>query len=208
MRDLVSAPIVYLLIVDEAAVFKLDSKYVYQIAAEQVRKSEFAPKIKVFCVQKIFEKFKDNLISDFEFTVDTDLISFIKNLKIESEILIFHNTARPLVPARIYDQGIKMLLQGVDAVKQQHVVVDTLKQTNDNKFVLGTINRDSVKAITTPEFYWTENILTVSEDFGWFYKMQNESNKEYIFGELESSRIRSKRDLFLVKALLDQKAIN
>ena len=204
MRDLISQPIVYLLIEDEAALFTIDGIYVYQIAAEQVEKSEFKPKIKLFCVQEIYEKFKNYFTQDFELITDSSLSNFIKKLSLDSQIIIFHNAARPLVPTRIYDQGIKMILQGVDAVKQQHVVIDTLKQTNDKKFILGTIDRDAVKAITTPEFYWSQNIVGPSEDFGWLYKVLNEKNKEYIFGELESTRIRSNRDLFLIKALMDQ----
>lgn len=204
MRDLMSQPIVYLLIEDEATLFTIDGIYVYQIAAEQVEKSEFKPKIKLFCVQEIYEKFKNYFTQDFELITDSSLSNFIKKLSLDSQIIIFHNAARPLVPTRIYDQGIKMILQGVDAVKQQHVVIDTLKQTNDKKFILGTIDRDAVKAITTPEFYWSQNIVGPSEDFGWFYKVLNEKNKEYIFGELESTRIRSNRDLFLIKALMDQ----
>ena len=199
-----SQPIVYLLIEDEATLFTIDGIYVYQIAAEQVEKSEFKPKIKLFCVQEIYEKFKNYFTQDFELITDSSLSNFIKKLSLDSQIIIFHNAARPLVPTRIYDQGIKMILQGVDAVKQQHVVIDTLKQTNDKKFILGTIDRDAVKAITTPEFYWSQNIIGPSEDFGWLYKVLNEKNKEYIFGELESTRIRSNRDLFLIKALMDQ----
>ncbi|MFY9326013.1 MAG: 2-C-methyl-D-erythritol 4-phosphate cytidylyltransferase, partial [Candidatus Nanopelagicales bacterium] len=155
-------------------------------------------------VQEIYEKFKNTFTQDFELIIDISLSNFIKKLSLDSQIIIFHNAARPLVPTRIYDQGIKMLLQGVDVVKQQHVVIDTLKQTNDKKFILGTIDRDAVKAITTPEFYWTKNIVGPSEDFGWLYKVLNEKNNEYIFGELESTRIRSNRDLFLIKALMDQ----
>ena len=204
MRDLMSQPIVYLLIEDEATLFTIDGIYVYQIAAEQVEKSEFKPKIKLFCVQEIYEKFKNYFTQDFELITDSSLSNFIKKLSLDSQIIIFHNAARPLVPTRIYDQGIKMILQGVDAVKQQHVVIDTLKQTNDKKLILGTIDRDAVKAITTPEFYWSQNIIGPSEDFGWLYKVLNEKNKEYIFGELESTRIRSNRDLFLIKALMDQ----
>ena len=203
-----SQPIVYLLIEDEATLFTIDGIYVYQIAAEQVEKSEFKPKIKLFCVQEIYEKFKNYFTQDFELITDSSLSNFIKKLSLDSQIIIFHNAARPLVPTRIYDQGIKMILQGVDAVKQQHVVIDTLKQTNDKKFILGTIDRDAVKAITTPEFYWSQNIVGPSEDFGWLYKVLNEKNKEYIFGELESTRIRSNRDLFLIKALMDQGKIN
>lgn len=204
MRDLISQPIVYLLVEDEAVLLTIDEIYVYQIAAEQVKKSEFKPMIKIFCVQEIYEKFKNTFTKDFELITDSSLSNFTKKLSLDSQIIIFHNAARPLVPTRIYDQGIKMVLQGVDAVKQQHVVIDTLKQTNDKKFILGTIDRDAVKAITTPEFYWSQNIVGPSEDFGWLYKVLNEKNKEYIFGELESTRIRSNRDLFLIKALMDQ----
>jgi 2-C-methyl-D-erythritol 4-phosphate cytidylyltransferase len=113
-----------------------------------------------------------------------------------------------LVQKKIYDQGINLLLAGADAVKQQHVVVDTLKVVDAEKIIQTTVDRDLIKALTSPEFYWVESITSVSEDFGWFYKIKVNGKIEYIVGELESTRIRTERDLLLVNALIQQGRLN
>jgi len=84
------------------------------------------------------------------------------------------------------------------------VLVDTLKQVDEKNIIEKTVNRDLVRAITSPEFYWVDSILGISEEFGWFYSIKNSKNREFLFGELESTRVRSERDLFLIKALIEQ----
>lgn len=204
MRELTMPPIVFILIEDETALYQIGEERVFEIAVKQAQFSNFKPKVKILCPTNLYRDNKLLAKTDYELLTYEKIGDFLKDLNFESEIVIFHNASRPLVPKKIYNQGVTMLLQGVDAVKQQHVVIDTLKRIDVNNIVHETVDRDLVKAITSPEFYWVESILRPSEQFGWFYQIKNENNKKYISGELESTRIRSERDLFLVKALIEQ----
>ena len=208
MRELTQSPVVLILIEDETALYQIGEKRIFEIAVDQAKNSEFQPEIKVVCPKYIYQKNTYLSKITIEVMVYEKIDILLEELRSKFEVIIFHNASRPLVPKKIYNQGIRMLLQGIDAVKQQHVVVDTLKRVNEAKIIQETIDRDLVKAVTTPEFYWSDSILDVSKEFGWFYEIKNQDNKAYIFGELESTRVRSKRDLFLVNALIEQGRLN
>jgi hypothetical protein len=204
MRELNSKPIVYILIEDETALFRVDGRYVYEIALDQARQSSYKPIVRVFVPRQIYDLNTSHFTKNYEYIVSKSFRDYLRDYKPEGQVMVIHNASRPLVPKKIYDQGIEMLLQGNDAVKQQHVVVDTLKALDDEGIVLSTVDRDQIKALTTPEFYWIESIVGISNEFGWFYEIKEANKKEFIFGELESTRIRSEKDLMLVNALIQQ----
>ena len=208
MRKLVTKPIVFILIEDETALLQISNKYVYEIAVEQARQSGFLPEVKVFISRQIHDSNKIAFAGEYDFVVDESFKKYLSEYSHVGQIIIIHNASRPLVQKKIYDQGINLLLAGADAVKQQHVVVDTLKVVNAEKIIQTTVDRDLIKALTSPEFYWVESINGVSEDFGWFYKIKAKGKIEYIVGELESTRIRTERDLLLVNALIQQGRLN
>jgi len=208
MRHLTKPPKVYILIEDKTALLQIDRTFVFDIAANQAKDSEFKPEVKILCPEGIYQQEVAVLKERTDFLIFKEIKDILPGLINDEEIVIIHNASRPLVPKKIYNQGIKMLLQGVDAIKQQHVVVDTLKQVDEKNIIEKTVNRDLVKAITSPEFYWVDSISGISEEFGWFYSIINGKNREFLFGELESTRVRSERDLFLIKALIDQGRLN
>jgi 2-C-methyl-D-erythritol 4-phosphate cytidylyltransferase len=207
MRDLVSTPVVYILIEDETALLRIGERYVYEISLDQARDSEFKTEVRLFVPEDIYAKNENQFNKDIKIEVFKDFLSYLDQIELPEQIVIFHNASRPLVPKKIYSQGIKMLLQGVDAVKQQHVVVDTLKKVDKDFLVIETVDRGKVKALTSPEFYWVDSIVAPSAEFGWFFEIKDEQNREFIMGELESTRIRSEKDLVLVNALIEQKRL-
>ncbi len=204
MRDLSSRPVVYILIEDETALLQIEKKYVYEISIDQARDSEFKPEVRLFVPEDLYAKNEKQFNKDIKIEVFKDFVSYLGHIELPKQIVIFHNASRPLVPKKIYSQGIKMLLQGADAIKQQHVVVDTLKKVDQDFLVVETVDREKVKALTSPEFYWVASIVAPSEEFGWFFDIQNKQNRGFIMGELESTRIRSEKDLVLVNALIEQ----
>jgi len=207
MRDLVSTPVVYILIEDETALLRIGERYVYEISLDQARDSEFKTEVRLFVPEDIYAKNENQFNKDIKIEVFKDFLSYLDQIELPEQIVIFHNASRPLVPKKIYSQGIKMLLQGVDAVKQQHVVVDTLKKVDKDFLVIETVDREKVKALTSPEFYWVDSIVAPSAEFGWFFEIKDKQNREFIMGELESTRIRSEKDLVLVNALIEQKRL-
>lgn len=204
MRELTSTPVVYLLMEDETAFLRIDNKYVYEIALNQACASEFKPEVRLFVPEDLYAQNKNQLNKDLRIEVFKDFSSYLDQIDLPEQIVIFHNASRPLVPKKIYSQGIKMLLQGVDAIKQQHVVVDTLKKVDQDFLVIETVDREKVKALTSPEFYWVDSLVAPSAEFGWFFDIRNNQNRGFIMGELESTRIRSEKDLVLVNALIKQ----
>ena len=208
MRHLTKPPKVYILIEDKTALLQIDRTFVFDIATNQAKDSEFKPEVKVLCPEGIYQQEVAVLKERTDFLIFEELKDILPDLINDEEIVIIHNASRPLVSKKIYNHGIKMLLQGVDAIKQQHEVVDTLKQVDEKNIIEKTVNRDLVKARTSPEFYWVDSSSGSSEEFGWFYSIKNSKNREFIFGELESTRVRSERDLFLIKALIEQGRLN
>jgi 2-C-methyl-D-erythritol 4-phosphate cytidylyltransferase len=208
MRELTSTPVVYILIEDETALLKIKNKFVYEISIDQARDSEFKPEVRLFVPEDLYAQNKNQFNKEVRIEVFKDFLSYLDQIDLPEQIVIFHNASRPLVPKKIYSQGIKMLLQGVDAVKQQHVVVDTLKKVDQSFLVIETVDREKVKALTSPEFYWVDSLVAPSAEFGWFFDIENNENRGFIMGELESTRIRSEKDLVLVNALIEQGRLN
>jgi 2-C-methyl-D-erythritol 4-phosphate cytidylyltransferase len=164
--------------------------------------------VRLFVPEDLYAQNKNQFNKDARIEVFKDFLSYLGHIELPEQIVIFHNASRPLVPKKIYSQGIKMLLQGVDAVKQQHVVIDTLKKVDQDFLVVETVDREKVKALTSPEFYWIDSLVAPSAEFGWFFDIEDNQNRGFIMGELESTRIRSEKDLVLVNALIEQGRLN
>jgi 2-C-methyl-D-erythritol 4-phosphate cytidylyltransferase len=124
--------------------------------------------------------------------------------KDEFEIFVVHDSNRPLTPAAQFQLTIDALSPGIDAVRSSTAFTETLKSVSDAGFIGRTIDRNSIRRISTPEVIRVEAIdFTAREsnaNSGWFLPLKHDSRTTYVELEIESIRIDSVEDLSLLKA--------
>jgi 2-C-methyl-D-erythritol 4-phosphate cytidylyltransferase len=67
------------------------------------------------------------------------------------EAVLVHDVARPFVPAEVIGRVIEALAGGADAVVPGVAVVDTVKRVDASQTVTETVDRDSLRAVQTPQ---------------------------------------------------------
>jgi 2-C-methyl-D-erythritol 4-phosphate cytidylyltransferase len=67
------------------------------------------------------------------------------------EAVLIHDVARPFVPVAVIGRVIAALAAGADAVVPGVAVVDTVKRVDASHTVTETVDRDSLRAVQTPQ---------------------------------------------------------
>jgi 2-C-methyl-D-erythritol 4-phosphate cytidylyltransferase len=74
---------------------------------------------------------------------------------IDSEVVLVHDAARPLVTPELIDRAVEALVAdpGVDAVIAAAVVTDTVKRVDRAGRVLETLDRSELRSVQTPQVF-------------------------------------------------------
>ncbi len=72
-----------------------------------------------------------------------------------AEVILVHDGARPLAPPALFRSVIDTVLDGADGAVPALAVSDTLKRVEDGT-VVGTLSRDGVVAVQTPQAFRAE----------------------------------------------------
>jgi 2-C-methyl-D-erythritol 4-phosphate cytidylyltransferase len=137
-----------------------------------------------------------------------DLYQVLRDYKDKYQVVLVHEATRPLTPTSVFDQVCSEILAGVDAARPAHVVVDTLHRINNNRSLTGTIDRNTVQALTSPEGYWLANTQLQPSLDGWSCSVHDVSNRKLVPGDLESIKVRNPEDVVLVESFLEWEKLN
>ena len=74
----------------------------------------------------------------------------------DPEFVVVHDAARPLTPVGQIQRVVAALREGLRAVIPVLPVVDTIKAVDGNGVVLGTPQRDGLRAVQTPQGFQTD----------------------------------------------------
>lgn len=74
----------------------------------------------------------------------------------QAELVLVHDAARPLVPARVLSNVIDALLAGATAVVPVLPMIDTVKQVDEQARVTATVHRDRLRRVQTPQGFRLE----------------------------------------------------
>lgn len=118
----------------------------------------------------------------------------------QSDILMVHEAQRPLTLNLTFDRVAEVISEEITSARPAHLVVDTLKIVDENRIVTGTINRDLVQSLTSPEAYFRPAI-TGHGDNGWSFTT-GFGRTELVRGDQESLKVRSPEDVQLVESFL------
>ena len=134
-------------------------------------------------------------------------VSFVPSLaqlasNCSADVVLVHDAQRPLTLPATFDRVADAVKGSVQAARPAHVVVDTLKVVNDELFITGTVNRDEVQSLTSPEGYAVTEISKAAAPKGWYLAVNDPDAHEFVRGDQESLKVREAADVLLVESFL------
>ena len=185
------------------AFLKLGKSSVLAIAVDRARAAQCTPTVSVWIdgnVVDAWNRMPASLRPDCVVSVGAALQEVVRDHNVE--FVLLHDAQRPLTPPATFDRVIAALESGLDATRPAHVVVDTLKTVDADNRITGTINRDLVQSLTSPEGFRTASIDFTGESREWSLPLKATSTTDFVVGDQESLRIREPEDVLLVESFL------
>ncbi|MBI3429162.1 MAG: 2-C-methyl-D-erythritol 4-phosphate cytidylyltransferase [Actinobacteria bacterium] len=130
---------------------------------------------------------------------------FAKALAPESKIcdaLLIHDASRPLTSREQFSRIIEAFGESIDAVRPSIAFTETLKIIESGSRIKETLDRTSVRRISTPELIRTSAIDIKGDDRGWFLPLTRNAALEHVEGSPEGLRINSEAERDLLESFL------
>lgn len=122
-----------------------------------------------------------------------------------AELVMIHDSQRALTKVAQFQRVLEALSPGIDAVRPVSAFAETLKSINADQFIEGTIDRNSMKKISTPELIRYSAIDFQAITSNWFVPIKADAKLATVDADPESARINSEKEIELMKHLLDWK---
>jgi len=119
-----------------------------------------------------------------------------------TDLLMFHDAQRALTKVSQFQRVLAALIPGIDAVRPVSAFTETLKSIDSDQFVEGTIDRDSMKRVSTPELIRYSAIDFRATSSTWFVPIKADAKIATVEADAEDTRINSEKELELMKYLL------
>ena len=120
------------------------------------------------------------------------------------ELVMIHDSQRALTTITQFDRVLEALSSSIDAVRPVSAFTETLKSINAEKYIEGTIDRNSMKRVSTPELIRLSAIDPEGGESTWFVPIKTGAQISTVEAEAESARINSEKELELMKHLLER----
>ena len=119
------------------------------------------------------------------------------------ELLMIHDSQRALTKVDQFQRVLEALKENIDAVRPASAFTETLKSISAEQYVDGTIDRNSMKRISTPELVRHQAIDFAGGASTWFVPLKMDATTTTVDSDPESARINSEIEINLMKHLLD-----
>jgi hypothetical protein len=117
---------------------------------------------------------------------------------------MIHDSQRALTTITQFDRVLEALSSSIDAVRPVSAFTETLKSINADQFIEETIDRNSMKRVSTPELIRLSAIDPEGGESTWFVPIKTGAQISTVEAEAESARINSEKELELMKHLLER----
>jgi len=87
----------------------------------------------------------------------------LMSLPSETDIVLIHDAARPMVSQDVIKRVVETMSVDIDGVIPVISLTDTIKWTKKKGIIGGTLNRDILKAVQTPQAFWFKKIIKAYE---------------------------------------------
>jgi len=121
-----------------------------------------------------------------------------------TDLVMIHDSQRALTKVTQFDRVLEGLSASIDAVRPVSTFTETLKSINAGQFVDGTIDRNTMKKISTPELIRYSAIDFTGVESTWFVPIKAGAQISTVEADAESARINSEKELELMKHLLER----
>ncbi len=87
----------------------------------------------------------------------------LRSLPSETDIVLIHDAARPMVSQDLIKRVVEAMSVDIDGVIPVISLTDTIKWTKKRGIIGGTLNRDILKAVQTPQAFWFKKLIRAYE---------------------------------------------
>lgn len=205
------SPRIHAIIVAESeiAFLKLGNSSIVATAVARARAAKCAPEVSLWVAPAALDAWRRtpaNFLPNCAVAVEGTLAEVA--LRTSADIVLIHDAQRPLTLSSSYDRVVATLIDDVVAARPAHVVVDTLKIVDENMRITGTLNRDAVQSLTSPEGYVKSAITLHEPTDGWSLHVAPDARREFVRGDQESLKVREAADVLLVESFLAWQTIS
>lgn len=136
----------------------------------------------------------------------------LKLMPEDTEIVLIHDAARPLVSKELVERVFNAMNPQIDGVIPVTKITDTVKWIKGRNIVGGTINREMLRAVQTPQAFWFKKILEVYEKaysegvYGTddAFLVERYNGKVYaVDGDEKNIKITTKQDIEKMESILN-----
>ena len=120
-----------------------------------------------------------------------------------AELVMIHDSQRALTTGAQFDRVLQALTPNIDAVRPVSAFTETLKSIGADQYIEGTIDRNSMKRISTPELIRYSAIDFDSQESTWFIPIKKNAKLATVDADADSARINSEKEIELMKFLLE-----
>jgi len=120
-----------------------------------------------------------------------------------ADLVMIHDSQRALTTSAQFDRVMQALIPGIDAVRPVSAFTETLKSIGTDQHIAGTIDRNSMKRISTPELI-RYSAIDFEGTSTWFVPIKAEARIATVDADPESARINSEKEINLMKHLLNR----
>lgn len=129
------------------------------------------------------------------------LLSALASSK-EFEILGIHDAQRPLTRAAQFHRVLGGLVGGAGAARPDMAFTETLKIVDEKGVLVRTVDRNSIRRLSTPEFYQKAAIDFSGTSSAWFVPLVDGTVTMQVETDPESLRANTSAEVELLEALL------
>jgi hypothetical protein len=122
-----------------------------------------------------------------------------------SDLVMIHDSQRALTAVAQFDRVMGALTPSIDAVRPVSAFTETLKSIGADQHIEATIDRNSMKRISTPELIRYSAIDPEGSSSTWFVPLKADAHIATVDADPESARINSEREIELMKHLSGRK---
>ena len=118
-----------------------------------------------------------------------------------AELVMIHDSQRALTKVIQFDRVLQAMSSNIDAVRPASAFTETLKSITQDQYIDGTIDRNSMKRISTPELIRYSAIDFQGTTSTWFVPIKSDAKITTVEADPESARINSEKEIDLMKHL-------
>ena len=118
-----------------------------------------------------------------------------------AELVMIHDSQRPLTTGAQFDRVLQALTPNIDAVRPVSAFTETLKSIGADQYIEGTIDRNSMKRVSTPELIRYNAIDFDEISSTWFVPLKVDARITTVDADPESARVNSDKEIDLMKHL-------